>query len=63
MYWGPLCVHIRVMSERTWDSVLSHPSDHGAIGPAPGVTIPYDPNNEKDEVAIKHWVSFADFCV
>lgn len=54
---------IRVMGERTWDGVFGHPSDHSAIGPAPGVTTPYDPNNEKDEAAIKHWISFADFYV
>lgn len=49
------------MVERTWNGVHGHPEGSSMIGPAPGVTVPYDPNNEKDEDAIRYWVSYADY--
>ena len=53
----------RVMNERTWDGVYGHPEASSAIGKDPSVTVPFDPNNEKDEAAIKFWISFSDFYV
>jgi hypothetical protein len=51
------------LSERTWDDVFKKPGRSSAIPADPSVTVPYDPNNEFDEEAIKYWISFADFYV
>lgn len=53
----------RVMIERTWDGTYGHPGSRSAILAHPGANVPFDPNDEMHEEAIKHWIKFADFYV
>lgn len=53
------------MTERTWEGVR-HSNitvTKSAIRRHPDVTVPHDPNNDRDEAAIKYWLKFSDFYV
>lgn len=52
-----------VLKERTWDAVYGHPEVSSVLPrhPYSSSTSREDPNNEFDEVAIREWISLADF--
>merc|ERR1711998_703016 len=51
----------RVMDERTWEGVYKRFKAKSAIGQHPESRVPFDPNNEHDQAAIRYWIAFADF--
>lgn len=51
----------RVMDERTWNGVFKKFKRSSDIPQHPDSHVPYDPNNEFDHAAIKHWIAYADF--
>jgi hypothetical protein len=54
-----------MVSERTWDTVLQgNPKRSSAIPRHPSVSEseePFDPNDEFNEEAVSHWLSYSDF--
>lgn len=51
----------RVMDERTWEGVYKRFKAKSAIPQHENSNIPFDPNNEHDQAAIRYWIGFADF--
>jgi hypothetical protein len=54
----------RMVSELTWSLVFGSASRKGVIPRHPSVLEadePFDPNDEDNEAAVRHWLGFADF--
>jgi hypothetical protein len=49
------------MDERTWNGVFKKFKRSSDIEQHPSSHVAFDPNNEQDHAAIKHWIAYADF--